>query len=325
MGQLFVSLRGIIGGMILLTGGTGFIGQALARQLWESGRRLRLLLRPTVRTPRLPKGVPVEVAVASLNDLRGLRAALRGVEVVYHLASSEQAGHRADLQMVDVEGTRNLLEAAREVRLERFFFLSHLGAERASAYPVMKTKGIAEEDIRSSGVPYTIIRSAVVFGWKDHFTTTLARLIAASPFFMPLPGHGRTLLQPIWVEDLVACLTWALDEPGTVNRTYEVGGGEYLSFRQIVEAIMSVIRRPRWLVPLSFPFLRALTVTLEAVFPRFPTSGFWLDYLAVNRTCAIDSLPRFFGLLPARFKNRLDHLRGVHWGNEMWRYLFLRD
>lgn len=309
-------------GMILLTGGTGFIGRSLARHLVERGQRVRLLLRPAVRTPRLPKGVPLEVAVASLSDLRGLRAALRGVRVVYHLASSEHSGARADLQNVDIEGTRNLALAASDTPVERFIFLSHLHADRASAYPLLKAKGIAEEALRKSGVPYTIVRSAVVFGLGDHFTTVLARLLAISPFFL-LPGRGETLVQPLWVEDLAACLTWLLENDATINQTYEIGGGEYFSFRQVVEIVLHTMRKRRLLIPCSPPFLRALTVTFETIFPRFPTSGFWIDYLASSRTCAIDSLPRTFGLMPARLASHLEYLRGVHWGIEALRYLFL--
>jgi len=308
--------------VILLTGGTGFIGRVLARHLVENGWRVRLLLRPTVRTPRLPKGVPVEVALASLRDVRGLRAALRGVQTIYHLASSEHAGARADLHTVDVEGTRNLVQAAGEAQVERFVFLSHLGADRASAYPVFKAKGIAEEALRKSGLPYTIIRSALVFGLGDHFTTTLARLIAVSPFLC-LPQHGKTLIQPIWVEDLAACLTWLLEEEATLYQTYEIGGSEYFSFRQVIEILLNTLRKRRLLLPCSFPLLRTWTVILETVFPSFPLSGFWLDYLVSHRTCAIDSLPRTFGLMPARFAHHLGYLRGIPWGRDMLRLLFL--
>ena len=72
--------------MILVTGGSGFIGQALIRHLVDSGQRVRMLIRPSRQSPRLPVGIPVEVAVAGLNDERGLRAAMVGVRTIYHLA-----------------------------------------------------------------------------------------------------------------------------------------------------------------------------------------------------------------------------------------------
>jgi NADH dehydrogenase len=70
--------------------------------------------------------------------------------------------------------------------------------------------------------------------------------------------------------------------------------------------------------------MRALTVLLETAFPRFPTSIFWLDYLAVNRTCPVDTVPRIFGLMPARFASRLDYLRNINWRREAFRLLFTR-
>ena len=310
--------------MILLTGGTGFIGRSLTRQLVETGRQVRILLRPSPRTPTLPPGVPVEVAVTGLSDVRGLRAAMRGVDTVYHLAGGEAAGGRANLQAVDIEGTRNLAEAAADAQVERIFYLSHLGADRAAGFPVQKAKGIAEEYIRKSGLPFTILRGSILFGPGDSFTTGLAMLLAAAPGILPLPSKGETLVQPLWVEDLVTCLTWALDAPETVGQTYEVGGSEYISLREVVRTVMEVTRQPRLLVNWPTQSMRLLTIIIESVFPRFPTSIFWMDYLAINRTCPVDTVPRVFGLMPARFTSRLDHLRGVHWTRRLLRTMFTR-
>jgi NADH dehydrogenase len=297
--------------MILVTGGTGFLGNALTRQLVTAGHRVRLLIRPSPTSPNLPRGVPVEVAMTGLGDVRGLRAALRGVDVIYHLAGAEQRGARGSMFDVDIKGTQNLAQAASDARVDRFFYVSHLGADRASAYPVMKAKGIAEEFIRRSGAPHTIFRSAFLYGPGDHFTTDIARLIHLFPI-MFIPA-SNALLQPLWVEDLATCMVWSLDNLKTVNETYEVGGPEFFSFRQVVQAVSVALQKPRLLAPLALPSMRALTVFLEYIFPRFPASVYWLDYLSINRTCAVDSVPRNFGFLPARFTYRLDHLKAVDW------------
>src|SRR5512145_2811031 len=206
--------------MILVTGATGFIGRALVRHLSEADQQVRVLLRSSPNSPRLPRGVPVEVAVASLNDERSIRAALRGVDQIYHLATAGTEGRRGNLLRTDIEGTRILAQAAASAEIERLIFLSHLGADRASAFPVQKSKGIAEEHIRKSGVPHTIIRSSVVFGPDDGFTSSLAYILRYTPGIVPLPGGGKTLLQPLWVEDLVTCLIWTLQNPEMVNQTY---------------------------------------------------------------------------------------------------------
>jgi uncharacterized protein YbjT (DUF2867 family) len=294
--------------MILITSGTGFVGRVLTRQLVESGYHVRILLLPSLKSPKLPIGVPVEVSVTSLHDVRGLRAAMHGVDTIFHLAGGEGEGGHANLQSVDINGTRALCEAASDARIRRIFYLSHLGAGRAAGFPVLKAKGIAEEFIRKSGVPYTIMRGSVLFGPGDEFTNGLAMLLTAAPGFLPLPSRGETLLQPLWIEDLVTCFIWAMEDPNTIDQTYDLGGSEYFSLRQMIELIMDVSGQKRILVNWPTQSIRALTIIMESIFPRFPASIFWLDYLAVNRTCPVDTIMRIFGLMPARFSSRLDYL-----------------
>lgn len=231
--------------MILVTGGTGFIGQALIRHLVEIDRPVRTLLKPSSKSPNLPRGVAVEAAVSSLKDERSLRAAMKDVDVIIHLAGAERLGSRSDLEGVDVEGTRTIVQVAAEAGVRHFFYLSHLGANRASAYPVLKAKGIAENFIINSGIPYTIFRSAPVFGPGDQFTTSLVRILKLSPGIFLMPGKGDSLVQPIWVGDLVFCFGLALDDQQNAGQIISVGGGEYFKFREVIEILMhaSGIRR----------------------------------------------------------------------------------
>ena len=310
--------------MILVTGGTGFIGQALVRHLTEAGHRVRILIRPSNTSPRIPVGLPVEVAVASLRDQRGIRAAMVGVDTVYHIAGVERRGVEADLLDVEVQGTSNVINAALQTGIDRFFFLSHLGADRASAYPLLKVKAIAEENIRRSGLDYSIFRTAIVFGPGDGFTTSLAQLISAVPFMFFVPGDGNVLIQPIWVEDLAVCLTWALDDDDTRNRTFDIGGPEFLSLVDVFKSIIKVLDINRMVIPISLPVLRIVTIILEYLLPSSPVSVYWLDYLSTNRTCALDTLPRVFNLLPSRFSQRLDYLTNRNWRQELLRSSFKR-
>jgi len=250
---------------------------------------------------------------------------MKGVDTVYHLASAEQRGSRADLLHVDITGSQMVSRAAADAGVERFFYLSHLGADRASAYPILKAKAIAESHIRQSGVNYTILRSGLVFGLGDHFSTGLTALLHALPGIFFIPDHGRTLIQPIWVEDLVTCLTWALDLPDTQKQIISVGGAEILTFREIVESVKRIIGLKRLLISLSPAYMRAMTVWSEHLFPHFPVSIFWLDYIAADRTCAVDTVPRVFGLLPARFSQRLEHLKEQPWQSNLLRLLLQRQ
>ena len=296
---------------IFLTGATGFIGKALTRHLSETDCQIRVLIHPTSKSPDLPKGIPVEATVSGLNDIRGLRAALVGVDVIYHLASQEALGARGDLLETDIKGTRNLVQAAQESGVERFVYLSHLGADRASAYPVMTAKAIAEDHIRKSSLDYTILRTGIVYGPQDRFTTSLARMIQGIPLVFPIPDQGDTLLQPLWIEDLANILLWTLDNPKTIRELYEIGGPEQLSFRDVVLTLLDVMGLNRTLIPVSTPLIRFATVLADYMSWNIPSTIFWLDYLATNRTCSLNTIPHVFNLLPSHFSKRIEYLRPI--------------
>ncbi len=308
---------------MLVTGATGFVGRALLPRLVEAGHAVRCLVRPSRRTPQLPKAVPIQLSIASLEDDRGLRSALAGIDTVIHLAGAEWRGVAGDVMGVDVAGTRQLLEAARLAGVERFVYLSHLGADRASAYPVLKAKGIAEEFIRQSGIPYLTLRSAMLFGRDDLFVNVLAGMLKLAPGFFFMPGDGRTALQPLWVEDLVTCLEWSLNDPSYLNQTILVGGPEFVTLRGMIDILSEALHIQRLIVPVRPAYLRAWAWFLEQLLPRSPLSTRWLDYLAMSRTCELTSVTRHFGLKPSRFTaNTLGYMRDKRWLAEMSRFIF---
>ncbi len=294
--------------MILVTGGTGFIGKHLVGELVSLGLPVRTLLKPSSKSPNLPTGVPVEVTVCSLNDERGLMAALKGVDIIFHLAGTERLATRADLSGVDINGTRTLVQAAKKSQIERFFYLSHLGADQNSAYPVLKAKALAEKAILKSSLPYTIFRSAHVFGPGDQFVTSIANVLKRSPGFFLMPSEGEAALQPLWIGDLIASFVLSIQDASHVNQYFEIGGGEIFTFREIVEMIQNELNLNRILINFSPPILRMLSVMVDQYFARFPLSLYWLDALAEDRTTNLDVLPRQFGILPARFSSKLSFL-----------------
>lgn len=310
--------------MILITGSTGFIGKALLSQLTANGYSIRALLKPSHKTPDLPKGVPIDAAVASLTDERSVKAALRGVDTIIHLASAERKGPRGDIIATDSFGTRNFANLAAEMKVKKFLYISHLGADRASYYPILKMKGIAEDHIRKSGVPFTILRSSVVYGPNDRFTTTIAKLLALSPLFF-LPKNGENLLQPLHIDDLTMAILWTLQTDAHLNKTIDIGGAEYFPYKQIVETIEETIGIDRSFVPLSLAYFRSLYIFLDSLFPTLFLSSYWVDYLSYNRTCPVDSISRNFGFLPARFSYNLDHLSNHDWKRESWKSLFKKE
>lgn len=296
--------------MILVTGGTGFIGQVLIRQLINSGQQVRTLIRPSTSSPRLPKGVPVDVVVASMTDMNGVRAAMRDVDVVYHLVGGESKGSAANLTDSDVYSTQVVSQACSEAGIGRLLYISHIGADRASAFPVMKAKGLAEGIIKSSGVPYTILRTGLVFGPGDHFTETLKSVLKKYPLLFALPDRGFSGIQPVLVEDLVTCLIWAIEQNSFRNQTFEISGSESFSFRQIVELMLQKLGIKKWLFGIDSSYLRWITLTLGSINPLFPMSTLWIDYLAESHTCQLDAMTRMFGILPARFSQKIDYLTG---------------
>ncbi len=311
--------------MILIAGATGFVGRAVVRQLVAERCEVRCLLRPSQREQRLAPGTPCSIVSASMGDLPALRTAMQDVTAIVHLTGEEDLDHGGTLQS-HVEDTANLITAAQEAGVHRFIYLSHLEADRASAYSLFRTMGEAEAAVRESGLDYTILQASVTYGPEDVFSNVLAMLAKAIPFVLPIPDTSLSRFQPLWIGDLVTCIIATLDREDIIGRTIPLGGPEHFTFEQMVAQVLAAAGVRRRLVHVRMPLVLGAIDLFDALLPRNPIPHWWLDVLAMGSATELGTIPRHFGFEPGRFAQHLDYLHGKRpWRRDLMRFVFRGD
>ncbi len=310
--------------MILITGATNFIGRRVVRELTARQRErgapaVCCLVQTSQFEQQLPTGVDFYIRSAGLADLTALREAIQGVTTVIHLTREEE--HPRERTLVDhVEGTRNLVQAAQEADVQRFIYLSRLGATPASAYPLFRIKGESEVAVAESGLDYTIFRSSVIYGPDDAFTTRLVMLAKMCPLLLPIPDVGMARFQPLWVEDLATCVAAAVDRDDLRERMIPLGGPEHFTFEQMIRRVLEAAGMQRWLLHVQMPLMQTAADALGALLVRNPTPTWWLDLAAVGSATDLGAIPKHFGFEPCRFTQCLNYLRR----SRPWRQAFIR-
>ena len=294
--------------MVLITGGTGFIGSRVILRFVQGHIPFKILLRPKKEITKLPRDLPMNVVVSSLKDRRGLRSVLSGVTTILHFASAENNLPDPDFEAVEVEGTEILTKAAKDARVKKILYLSRVGADVNSMYTILRAKGLAEKIIRSADLDYHILRLTDVFGEGDHFLSEFIKFIQAAPGVLPLPEGGKSILQPIWVEDLISAISILIQKDVFGNKVKEVGGGEFFDLQTTIKMVMAAESKRKLIMPIAPAYLRLYNLWFGQSKRGFPLSTKWLDLLAVNRTCALDSMPRTFNLIPGRLSEFLKEL-----------------
>jgi uncharacterized protein YbjT (DUF2867 family) len=245
--------------VILVTGGTGFVGGHVVRALRQADRPVRCL----VRSPKRGEGVAAlgcELVEGDVTDRASLRRAVDGVDAVVHLVAIRQ-GKPEEFQRVMVDGTRNLLTSAKEAGTPRFVLMSALGTSEESKdlVPYYGAKWQMELDVKASGLPHVILRPCFAFARDGGILPTFRKLAKLTPV-TPIIGSGEQRIQPIWVDDVAAYFEQAIDHEAATNRTFELGGPDVVSWNEFWERLKRAlgIRRPSVHVPVGLMKVNAL-------------------------------------------------------------------
>lgn len=249
--------------MLLLTGATGSIGSRLLPLLLERGEDVRCLVREPRRLGR--HRTDVQIALGDLGEMSDpylVRQALRGVDAVIHLAATirDQPPHR--LEELNGLATVRLLRAAERSGVQRFDFFSALDAAAAQRTRFFRAKWLAERAVISSPLQTTVFAPSIVYDRSDPWVTLLRRFSFLPA--MPVSGDGQARFQPLWAADAARCVIAALDrEP---RPRYELAGPETLTYDEMSDLVSRVAGRPRPLVHLPLPLVRAGLIALRNVF-----------------------------------------------------------
>ena len=294
--------------MILVTGGTGFVGSHLIRRMREEGLPVRAVVRSPEKAQAL-RDLGVEVVPGDVSDKASLEKAVQGVERVVHLVGIIQETPGATFQGVHVDGTRNLVEAARKAGVRHFLFQSALGTRANAKSRYHRTKWEAEELVRSSGIPSTILRPSLIYGPGDQFTLRLSDMIRLSPV-LPVIGSGRSKVQPIFIDDVVSCIVKAVTSDAYLNELYEIGGPEQLTYEEVTRAIAAAMGVSRPALHLPMVFMRSMARVMETVLPKPPITTDQLIMLQEDTVCSMHDIRDAFGIEPVPFQKGLSTFIG---------------
>jgi len=245
--------------VILVTGGSGFVGGHVVHELRGRDLPVRCLVRDPRKASKL-EAWGCELVRGDMTDAASLRGAVEGVETVVHLVAIRQ-GRERDFEQIMVEGTRALLAAAKEARVARFVHMSALGTSEQTKdlVPYYRAKWAAEELVRAAGVPYVIFRPSFVFGPDGGILPTFAKLARLAPV-TPIVGSGRQRIQPIWAGDVATYFADAVQRDDVAGRLFELGGPDAVTWDEFWQRLKRVLglRRPSVHVPIGLMRANAL-------------------------------------------------------------------
>ena len=289
--------------MILVVGGTGFIGHHLIKRLRKDDLPVRAVVRTPAGAPAL-KALGAEVVSGDIADPQSLKAAAEGVERIVHLVGIIQEAPGVTFQSVHVDGTRNLLNAAKKAGVRHIFYQSALGTRINAKSRYHQTKWQAEELVRASGIPFSILRPSLIYGPGDLFTIRLSKMIKLWRV-LPVIGSGRSKIQPIFIGDEVECVRKIVTSDSYVNGIYEIGGPEQLTYEEVMREIAEAMGVKRPMVHMPLFFMKFVARVMEALLKKPLITTDQLIVLQEDNICGMRDIRGAFGIEPVTFRDGL--------------------
>jgi uncharacterized protein YbjT (DUF2867 family) len=268
--------------LVTVFGGSGFLGRNVVRALAKREYRIRVAVRrPELAGHLQPLGRvgQIHAVQANLRYPASVEAAMRDSDVAINLVGILAEGGAQSFDAVQAKGAETVAKAASAVGA-RMVHVSAIGADENSLSGYGRSKAAGEKAVLAAVPSATIFRPSVVFGPEDQFTNRFAALARISPV-LPLIGGGVTKMQPVCVGDVATAVADAVDGKTRPGATYELGGPEVLSLREIIEIILGITERQPMLVSLPFGLAK-----LQALFLQFAPGALKLtpDQVALLRT-----------------------------------------
>jgi NADH dehydrogenase len=260
------------------------------------------------------RSLKAEIAVA---DLRGgnedLKRALAGVKTVFHLVGSIAPRKGEKLEDLHAGQTKALLSAARKAGVEKVVLITALGTDPHAHSAYHRTKWQSEDALRQSEIAHVILRPSLIVGRQvgrrdSKLVSRYIDLIHSRPA-VPLLGGGNNSIQPIFIGDLVTAMIESIATDRYDGRAYELGGGEVMTMRQFVKALMTALEIEKPFLSVPLPLAGALAAVLEAVQDRPTVSIDQVRLSAHDNICQNNALTANFGIEPTKLTAALDTYR----------------
>jgi NADH dehydrogenase len=280
---------------VLVAGGSGFLGRHVVAAVRERGHAVIVLARGT---RPLPEGAPAILGDAARGPLP--LEHLAGCEAIVNLAGIKHEEGSQTFEAVHVEATARLLEAARAAGIRRFVHVSVVCSRPDPKNAYHDTKWRAEELVRASGLPATILKPGVVYGPGDDMVTHLVKMIRFAPVF-PVVGAGDSILQPVDVRDVAEAVAAALERHGTRGRSYEIVGPDRLPLREVVRTVARGLGLPLLIVPTPIVLQRIAVRAMTALTRRPLSTPAQLRMLIDGLYGDPEPARRDLGVAPRRF------------------------